>query len=417
VNTRIVLFDLYTGGHHPRYLEYLTVYWAERRLEGELHVVVSDRHVREHAETAERLAATPKTEVHVARLPSDFDDAQSGKVARDRLHRGLADHYVRKLRPDHFMFMYLDHAQLSLALGLRFPWPLAISGIYFRPTFHYGSLGGGRRSQTDRVQGAVKRLVLRAALRNPHVRTVFSLDPFVVPYINGWSQRAEAVALPDPFDDVQTRKDIALLDAVEPHRRKLLIVGVLDEKKGTAIVLDALLGLPRHAQRKLALIVAGPVVGPGRAQLLARLEHFVSESDVQLLLEDSYIPEEDVQGLLRACHLSLLTYQRQHVGSSAVMIRSAAAGIPVLATDYGAVGEQVRQHRLGLVVDTTDADTIRRALEMWLERPEAIPFDGEAAAAFARQNTAELFAATIFNGLLPSYVDPALDARRAAGRA
>lgn len=42
------------------------------------------------------------------------------------------------------------------------------------------------------------------------------------------------------------------------------------------------------------------------------------------MIEDSFIPEEDVQGLLRTCDSSLLTYQCP-VGSSGVMIRAAAA--------------------------------------------------------------------------------------------
>ena len=415
MTTRIVLFNLYYGGHHPQHLECLAAYWGELRPEAELHVVVSDRHVRAHPDTAARLSATPNTELHVARLPSDFDKAQSGSLARDRLHGRLAAHYVRTLRPDHFVFMLVDHAQLSLAFGLRFPCPVAISGIYFRPSFHYGRLGGPPQGAGDRLKGAIKQLVLRAALRNPHMRTVFSLDPFVVPYIERWSPRAEAVALPEPLDDLRAREETALLDEVEPHRRKLVIFGSLDERKGIGVVLDALQALPRLAQHGLALILAGPVVEPGRTQRLARLDRFAADSDVQLVLEDNFIPEEDVQGLLRACDLSLLTYQRP-IGSSGVMIRAAAAGIPVLATDYGVVGEQVRRHCLGLTVDTTDADTLRRALEAWIEHPEAIPFDDEEAAAFARDNTAELFAATIFGRLLPSHPDPRVDAERGAGR-
>ena len=111
--------------------------------------------------------------------------------------------------------------------------------------------------------------------------------------------------------------------------------------------------------------------------------------------------EEDARAILAACDLSLLTYQRP-VGASNVMTWAAAAGVPVLATEYGVVGEQVRRHRLGLALNTTDADAIRAALENWLERPETIPFDLEATSAFARANTAELFAATIFSRLMPS---------------
>ena len=398
---RIVLFNLYSGGHHPHHLECLAAYWEALGPQAELHVVVTDRHARQHPGTVARIAATPNTELHVARLPSDFSEWGSSTLARDRLHGRLAAHYIRLLHPDHFVFMLCDHAQISLATDLRFSWPLAISGIYFRPSFHYGSLGGPPETARDRVKGLTKQVVLRAALRNPHFRTLFSLDPFAVPRIARWSRHTEVVPLPEPLEHGDAGPGSPLLDGIEPGRRRLVIFGSLDEKKGIEVVLDALEALPPELQRQVALILGGPVGGHRRDEVLARITDLDAQTGLQLRLEDRFIPEEDVQPLLAACDLVLLTYQR-HVGSSGVLIRAAAAGIPVLATDYGVVGEQVRRHRLGITVDATDADSIRAVLEAWIERPEVIPFDEGSAAAFAGENTAELFAETIFSRLLSS---------------
>jgi glycosyltransferase involved in cell wall biosynthesis len=371
-------------------------------------VVVSDRHARAHPGTAARIGATPNAVLHVAQLPDDFDEALSGTVARDRLHGRLAADYIRRLHPDHFVLMLCDHAQLSLAFDLRFGWPLAISGIYFRPSFHYGRLGGPPETTRDRVKGLTKQVVLRAALRNPHFRTLFSLDPFAVPQIARWSRHTEIVALPEPLDHGDTigspsgdGSGLPLLDGLEPGRRRLVIFGSLDEKKGIGIVLDALQALPSETQQRLALILGGPVGGYRRDELLARIVRLDAQTGLRLRLEDRFIPEEDVQPLLAACDLVLLTYQR-HVGSSGVLIRAAAAGVPVLATDYGVVGEQVRRHRLGITVDATSSESIREALEAWIERTDAIPFDRAAAAAFSAENTADLFAETIFSRLLRS---------------
>src|SRR4051812_16269218 len=170
--TRIVLFNLYSGGHHPQHLESLAAYWEALRPAAELHVVVTDRHVLRHPDTAARLAATPNTKLHMTRLPADFVESDS-TLTRDRLHGKLASHYIRELHPDHFVFMLLDHAQFSLAFGLRFPQSVAISGISSRPSFHYGTLGGPPPTRADRVKGAIKQVPLRAAPRNRHLKTVF----------------------------------------------------------------------------------------------------------------------------------------------------------------------------------------------------------------------------------------------------
>jgi glycosyltransferase involved in cell wall biosynthesis len=406
--TRIVLFNLYSGGHHPQFLECLRAYWEMKRPEAELHVVVSDRHAQTHAESVARIEATPNTKLHVAQLPSNFEEMKYGTIARDRLHGRLAAHYARLLRPDQFMLMFFDHAQLSLAFNLRFSWPVAISGIYFRPSFHYGSLGGPPQTSAEKIKGLMKQLVLRGALRNPHLRTIFSLDPFVVPHIARWSRHTEPVALPEPLDHRHAPFDSSLLAGIEPGRRRLIIFGSLDAKKGIAVVLEALRALPPASQRKLVLILGGRVAELGRAELLTRIANVEAQTEVHVRLEDRFLPESEIQPLLASCDLVLLTYQRLHVGSSGVLVRAAAAGVPVLATDYGVVGEHVRRHRLGITVDATESDSIRAALEAWLERPQAIPFDARTAAAFARENTAEAYAETIFSRLLRSEGNRAL---------
>jgi glycosyltransferase involved in cell wall biosynthesis len=397
---RIVLFNLYFGGHFPQHLHCLTEYWELHRPPGELHVVVSDRYVRMHPDSAARLEATAGTTLHVAELPASFDDIARSAVARDRLHGRLLARYARSLRPEQLLLMYFDHAQLAIASGLRFPWPLAISGIYFRPSFHYGDLGGPPETPCDRLKGLAKRTVLQAALRNRHLRTIFSLDPFAVPHIARWSRHTEVVALPEPLDVPYIDGDVSLLHGLDPARRRLILFGTIDGKKGISQVLAAMRPLAEEQQRRLALIVAGPMIEAERADLLAEIAEFDAATSVQVLVEDRFLAEHEIQPLLASCDLALLTYQRQHVGSSGVLVRAAAAGVPVLATDYGLVGEQVRRHRLGLTVDATQPAAIRAALAGWIDRPESPGFDADAASGFARLNTAARFTETIFDRLL-----------------
>lgn len=397
---RIVLFNLYFGGHFPQHLHCLARSWEEHRPPGELHVVVSDRYVQMHPDSAERLEGTQGTTVHVVELPADFDDLVRSAIARDRLHGRVLRQYVRSLRPEQLLLMYFDHAQLSIASGLRFPWPLAISGIYFRPSFHYGDLGGPRETPRDRLKGLAKRAVLRAALQNRHLRTVFSLDPVAASYIAPWSRHTEIVALPEPLDLLDEGGDVQLLRRLDPSRRRLVVFGTIDNKKGIAQVLAALRLLSPEKQGRLALVVAGPVVDAQRVGLVEQLEEFDAATSVQVLVEDRFLAEEEIQPLLAASDLVLLTYQREHVGSSGVLVRAAAAGVPVLATDYGIVGEQVRRHRLGVAVDATQPEAIRAAVDAWIERPESVGFDAASASAFAGENTSDRFANAIFDRLL-----------------
>ena len=67
-------------------------------------------------------------------------------------------------------------------------------------------------------------------------------------------------------------------------------------------------------------------------------------------------------------------------------MRAALAGVPVLGSNYGLLGEQLRRRKLGLAVNTTSAKTLAEGLETWLREPDNLPFDAREAARFAREN-------------------------------
>lgn len=392
--------NLYAGGHHPQHLESLRAHWARIRPDGELHVVVGDGYRAQHPELLAAIESTPRARHHLAPAPEMGRTSRGELFRSDRQHGRVVSEWAAKLGADHVLLMYFDHVQMSLAFDLRFPRPLDISGIYFRPTFHYAGLGV-EHTPKERLSGARKRLVLRLALRNPHLRYVFSLDHLAVASFPRTGRRVEAVPLPEPLEDDPATPVAgpSLADQVEPGRMRLLLFGSLDERKGVGPVLEALGRLAPEEQRRVALVLAGPVSGATRHVLLERIHAFAGTSGVQVVLEDRYLDEDEIQPLVGSSDLVLLTYVR-HVGSSGVLVRAARAGVPVLSTDYGLLGVQVRSNRLGATVDTSSPQAIGRAVERWLADPATIPFDRAAASAFAAANTAEAFAETILSRLL-----------------
>jgi glycosyltransferase involved in cell wall biosynthesis len=400
---RLLLLELYHGGHHPMYLASLLSEWERHSTTDELHLVLSEGYQREHEPLLDSVELTPRAQAHLVPLPvRSSGSSRQSLLATDRLHGRIAAEYASRLRADELLFMYFDHAQTSLARGLRFAWPLRISGIYFRPTFHYRALGMGG-SRGERIAAHRKRLVLAAALRNPHVRTVFSLDPFAVEHVAARTRHVEAVHLPEPLQVPRPGPVRAppVLARVEAGRRRLLLFGSLDDRKGIRPVLAALARLPESMQSRLALVLAGRIVGRERDVLLRRICEFRESTRVQVHVDDRLLEEEEIQPLIEASDLVLLTYDR-HVGSSGVLIRAAAAGVPVLSTDYGLLGAQVVRHRLGTTVDATSAEAISSKIAAWLESPAAISLEADSARAFASANTVEAFAETIFSRMLGS---------------
>ena len=92
----------------------------------------------------------------------------------------------------------------------------------------------------------------------------------------------------------------------------------------------------------------------------------------------------------------LALYQR-HVGGSAVLVRAAAAGKPALASDYGLVGQLVRENGLGLALDATDPAAVAAAVTRFLESPPL--GNPEQMRNFAELNRASEYARVIFEAI------------------
>ncbi len=82
-----------------------------------------------------------------------------------------------------------------------------------------------------------------------------------------------------------------------------------------------------------------------------------------------------------------------------MLVRAAAAGKPVLASNYGLMGELVHQRSLGITVDSTQASQIAKGISLFLEGEPTEMFDRQSAAQFAGENEALCFARVVWEKL------------------
>ncbi|MEZ4702139.1 MAG: glycosyltransferase family 4 protein [Rhodothermales bacterium] len=401
---RLMLFDVTSGGHHGMFVQHLVEAWVARGETEQLVLVVPPDFLDVHRDLQRVIGEIAPERVSVVPIDRPLPDPGSGVGDLVRFDFGQGDiarDYIDRLKPDHCLCMHFDHVQLWLAFGARPIHPASISGIYFRPTFHYEKWPGHAPSWKQKLNNARKRFTLKRALRHPLFNTLFSLDPFVVPDLQRWGTPASIVALPDgitPHTALEDHPPPHILQEIEPDRKVALLFGALSSRKGIFSTLEALRRLPAPLQSRLAVVFAGAVEPSERGAFLAAALGVRQETRLQVLIDDRFLPDADIQSLLHASDLVLVTYQ-QHVGSSNVVIRAAAAGKPVIGPTYGLLGQQIRTHHLGATVDTQSPDALMRALERYLETG-AVPFDAAKAAAFAQENTAEAFASTILDRLV-----------------
>ncbi len=398
----LLLFEPNIGGHHGLFIHHLVDYWCTHALEGKLDLLVSEDFLSKHQTLSNRLKAPDATAIQIYTFTHQKQQKQkknAGLIAHDLQIGKILKQHLEIIQPSHCLLMYFDHLQLSLGSRLRFNFPIQLSGIYFRPSFHYPDLMEKAAGWKEKLNHLRMSAQLRLALSNPHFQTLFCLDPFVVPYIEQFRRDIRPVALPDGVETYDvTDADATKSWHIEPGRQVALLFGSLASRKGVFNVLEALPLLDRYLQKKMALVFSGSVLDAERDYFEQMILQAQQQTEVQLIVDDRFIEDDEIPVMMEQADVVLVTYLR-HTGSSNVLIRAARAGTPVLGSDYGLVGAQIRRWQLGIAVDTTRPQAIAQGLETFLLNPEDSAFNPEEALKFSQANTALLFAETIFANL------------------
>jgi glycosyltransferase involved in cell wall biosynthesis len=395
----ILLFEDEAGGHRGQYVRQIIAYWLEQERPGRLTLSVPERFMKTHDEVVQLVRDSGTDRLSIAPFPDE--PLANGSAAVQRATGRLLQREIDRHRPDHTLCMHFDRLQIPLATDLRFDFETRISGIYFRPAPQWSER---RRASSTKEWVFLKRkkLLLKRAMRNPHLHTLFSLNPYVLDTVQGMSRRVRIVALADGVPvksgdpgNTHIREDLG----IESGRKLALLFGSITARKGSVQLLESLPRLPAGIQPRLAVAFVGRVHDDEREPLSTLVERVRSETAVQIVVDDRFVSEDEIQPILAAADLILLPYQH-HLGSSGVLIRAAMAARPVLGSDFGLVGMHIKRHRLGAAVNATSPYAMARGMESWLEDPLSIPFDADRAREFAAANSAEAFSETLFEALL-----------------
>ncbi|RZJ24532.1 MAG: hypothetical protein EOO48_14415, partial [Flavobacterium sp.] len=167
---KILLFDSIIDGHHADYLTHLINYWVKNRPEGEL-IVVTQQSFQEHFD-ALILNRTNTENIRFVAIPeAEIETVQGASmVTRSFKEWNLALKYMRAHRPTHALLLYFDLFMLGICLGRSAP--CSISGIYFRPDFHYKAQPGFK----PWLNGIRKKITLFGVLNRSRLANVFCLD-------------------------------------------------------------------------------------------------------------------------------------------------------------------------------------------------------------------------------------------------
>jgi glycosyltransferase involved in cell wall biosynthesis len=131
----------------------------------------------------------------------------------------------------------------------------------------------------------------------------------------------------------------------------------MSRHKGLDLLVEALMIEPGRAPE---VVLAGPVADEYRTEFDRQLSR-LRTAGVQVTTRQWLHSEAGGLDVLARAGCVLLPYPR-HGGMSRVLLEAAAVGTPIVANEYGLVGDLVRRHGLGAAVDCRDRVALHRAL-------------------------------------------------------
>lgn len=385
----VLAFEMETGGHHASYIRNFADQWVQNCPGARLCFVVSRKFFHLHSDIVDFIQSLNSSAVEIQSI-SEEDERwlQDSWLLPEWRGWQLFCRYAKELEARHALLLYSDKYQLPALAGKK---PHChFSCIYFRPTYHYSRLSNYNPTFGESLVAVRKWLLMWAFLKLRTLDCVYTLDPYAVEYIlDIFRPKARIELMPDTFVYYESRDEsVAELRKMlnpEPSRTVFLLLGILDSRKGPLQLLEAIIKLPVDYQRRLCLLLVGAVAENIRSNVHSAVKNINQTTAAQVVLQDRYVSDCDVQPYYEIADVALTTYQK-HKGMSSALIRAALAGTPVLSSSYGLMGDLVTTHKLGSVVDTSDLDSFANGLKESLDRPCA-DFQPELAVAFAKQHS------------------------------
>jgi glycosyltransferase involved in cell wall biosynthesis len=405
---RLMLFDLALGGHHGNYMQHLIDRLDRQGFRGAIDLVVLPQFAEIHRDTVAVIDRAKQQSIEInlvaitAAEATALGSRNSGisRARRNFREWQLLCKYAQALQTTHALIMYLDTCELPLAMGLRSP--CSFSGIYFRPTCHYQMFANYQPNRKDKLQQWRERLTWGRILDHPQLKTVFCLDPFAATALAAQHPNTQVVHLADPVQpDPAKSENLAALKTqlgIAADRQVFLLFGGVDGRKGIYQLLEAIALLPPAVCQHLCLLLVGQPHPTDRINIHHQIRALCETRQLQAIEHYEFIPEADVSAYFQLADVILAIYQR-HVGMSGILLLAAAAGKPVLSSDYGLMGELVLRYQLGLVVDSTQPTEIAKALTSLLSASSQTIANPSQMRLFAAQNSIDLYASTIFEHL------------------
>jgi len=379
----ILLYEPRTEGHHVSWLKFIT---EDLLSAGAQLTLAVDRRPEQEAKIREHLGDLLK---QVALL-----DVNGAERSLRHGHAGSVAHCLRQSRAESVFLCAFDEVASDCwrraALGLNMPEELRgrMGGIYHRARFLTAPKWSPRHW--------LKRTGFRRIMDRRWLRQLIFLDEYLTRDLQGSLPGAPIFFLPVPCvegfaaETGAARRQLGL----PADKRIFLFYGGGYRRKGLHLAVRAMLNLPPEVP---ALLLCVGQLNPEGAT--ARdLDILAGQNRAHLI--NRYVSTEEEKLSFAASDVVLLPYVH-HFGASGVLSQAVAARRMVIVSDEELLGRLTRDHGLGLLFPTENADALRdRIQEAALMTDEQMATYSQAAEKYAAMCSRKAYRLALTNAVL-----------------
>ena len=201
---KVLAVDFEACGHHAAYIQNIANVWVEANLQGSIEFLLTNEFRQVHSNTVDEIQRLADPRVTLRFLNESEEKLVSKPQKRYWNGWKIYCEYARMSSASHGFLLFLDPFQLPIWLGQKSPIPF--SGIYFRPTFHYGLYKGHQSTLKNSLVGLRKSFLLQRVLSKQQLVSLLSVDGTAAPYIRDhfrttarscavWSRQAVPLSL------------------------------------------------------------------------------------------------------------------------------------------------------------------------------------------------------------------------------
>ncbi|MFN7735364.1 MAG: glycosyltransferase [Pirellula sp.] len=220
---------------------------------------------------------------------------------------------------------------------------------------------------TDWKSAIKEKIALSILAKGPWTR-IHHIVPHAIDVMKRHPSRLASIAhlLPDPVEAVpsMSKSEARRMLGLPTQSRIVSLVGLLERRKGVRELLEAFEIAKPNLLPTDKVLLAGKATDETRELLANRFAHLIADGSV--LCIDRHLTSNELWAALIGCDLTTTPYP-EHVYSASLVIRGAAAGIPVLSNSIGWMDQTVRRFQLGTVCNTNDKQVFAEHLRMALD--------------------------------------------------